>query len=137
MKSALKILLTALLSVTLMACQEDESSAPDTRPGKGSGAPEPPVSCEKYVEFLEVFKSMKDHEVELSAQAGDGNRVALASALFAEKLRNNYAAASAMRDYSTDVQSRYLKYFSWIFTGDGHVRSSPAHPLSKHCQGKE
>lgn len=132
-----KALLTAVLCVTLIACQEDRSSAPDAKPGGASKPPERPVRCEQYKDFLDAFNSMKTHAADLSAQAADSNRVVLASALFAEYLRDTYSAASAMRDYSADVQSRYVKYFRWIFTADGHVRSAPAHPSFKHCHGKE
>lgn len=138
MNRLLRVVLTAVFCVSVVACNEDDSSAPGNKPGGGSNPPsERPVACEKFAEFHRVFKSLKIHEPALSAQATDSGRLVLASGLFAEQLRDSFSAAAAMRDFSKDAQERYLKYFGWIFTPDGHLRSVPGHPLTKHCLGKE
>ncbi len=135
----LKTLLTALLCATLLACEKDQSPSPTPGaiPRGESNPPQGPVRCESYEDFVFAFRAMKVHSADLSAQPEDANRLALASALFAEYLLYTYSSASTMRDGSVDLETQYLKYFSLIFTKEGQVRTSPAHPLTKYCQKKE
>ncbi|MGE0763880.1 MAG: hypothetical protein AB7N80_11430 [Bdellovibrionales bacterium] len=131
MKSFLYFMLTALLSWSLAACDEDNKKVPPSNSGSRP-PPRTPLNCQPFQDFVVVYNSMRTQAPKLSLHGKPSERLAVASSLFTDYvMRSNMAAK--LDSYGPDVQAQYLRYFYWIFNRDGFVRTRPGHPLTQFC----
>jgi hypothetical protein len=139
MRVILKWLVVILTGFALTSCKNSDSPTPGgPRPGTPTQpAPGEGVDCRSFADFLPMFSAMKEFSQELNDQADTGNRLALASAHFAEYLRYSYGEDAELRSNNRETQELYLKYFKWVFTSDGLVRQRPGHPQANACMRRD